>query len=385
MAGPQLMTSFGLMVGFFICYGTAYLDSSLSWRTPFIILTSCSIIFVLASMVWLVPSPRWLILRGRHSEVSAAWDVLGVGHADREKAEDEIQATVVRVQSLTKSSLQPNASPTRTQGTATKYSFFDVLARDVRLRTGLAVFLSGMLQLSGIDGVLYVSTPTPLNPLLSFYIYFARQSTDYLKYAPLLFRQAGLSSSEASFLASGVSAIVIFTVTVPALIYSDRWGRRHSTIYGGLGLSFTMFLIGGLYAGNAVHPNSGAGRWIVIISIYLFAAIFSISWGIGIRIYVAECHPQRTRASATNLAYGSNWLANFLVALTTPILLAKSSFGAYFLFAGCTLLTSIVCFIFMAETKGKSLDEIEEAFQRKTSAKERVPILMRKVLGRMPA
>ena len=133
-----------------------------------------------------------------------------------------------------------------------------------------------------------------------------------------------------------------------------------------------MFLIGGLYAANTVH-SSGPGRWVVIVSIHIFAAIFCISRAVGIKIYVTESQPQRTRASATNLAHGSNWLAKFLVALTTPILLAKSSYGACFLFGGCTLLTAIVCFILMPETKGRSLDEIEEAFQRKATASESFP------------
>lgn len=174
-------------------------------------------------------------------------------------------------------------------------------------------------------------------------------------------------------------------MTIPALLYSDKWGRRASTIYGGLGVSVTMFLIGGLYAGNAVHDGSGAGRWVVIVTIYVFVAIFSFSWSIGIRIYVAESQPQRTRASATNLAHGSNWATNFLVALTTPILLAKSSFGAYFLFGGCTLLTAVVCFVFMPETKGKSLNEIEEAFRRKRSVSGSFTRTLRRVLGRTSA
>lgn len=146
-----------------------------------------------------------------------------------------------------------------------------------------------------------------------------------------------------------------------------------------------MFLIGGLYAGDAVHDGSGAGRWVVIVTIYVFVAIFSFSWSIGIKIYVAESQPQRTRASATNLAHGSNWVTNFLVALTTPILLAKSSFGAYFLFGGCTLLTAAVCFVFMPETKGKSLNEIEEAFRRKGSVSGSFTRALRKVLGRTSA
>lgn len=152
---------------------------------------------------------------------------------------------------------------------------------------------------------------------------------------------------------------MIFAVTIPALIWADKWGRRHSIIYGGLGLSITMFLIGALYATQTVHGSTGAGRWVVIVSIYIFAVIYSLSWGVGIKIYAAEIQPQRTRASATSLAHGSNWATNFLVALTTPILLSTSSFGAYFLFA-----------VFMPETKGRSLDDIEEAFKWKVIGKQ---------------
>lgn len=105
--------------------------------------------FSAASLLWLVPSPRWLILRGRQSEAAAAWDVLGVGHAEREKAEVQsgTEATASQVHSTTAATDSP----------ATKSGFLDVFARDVRTRTGLAVFMMGMQQLSGIDGVLYVS------------------------------------------------------------------------------------------------------------------------------------------------------------------------------------------------------------------------------------
>lgn len=126
-----------------------------------------------------------------------------------------------------------------------------------------------------------------------------------------------------------------------------------------------MFLIGALYAAKTVHGSYGAGRWVVIVSIYIFAVIYSLSWAVGIKIYAAEIQPQRTRASATSLAHGSNWATNFLVALTTPILLSTSSFGAYFLFGGCALVTAFICAVCMPETKGRSLDEIEDAFKQK--------------------
>ncbi|CAI6311070.1 unnamed protein product [Periconia digitata] len=335
-SSPQLMTTMGLMLGYFICYGLRTLDSSLAWRLPFAILAALAFSFSFTAFFWLPESPRWLTLHGKASEATKAWETLEVNSADREKITLEAGdlTTGSAVELTSKNPQQDEIPPPTTSTPAPKKNqpgFLDAFAPDVRFKTLLGIFIMGMQQMSGIDGILY--------------------------YAPMLFQRAGLTSSSASFLASGVSAIVIFAVTIPALIYSDGWGRRQSIIYGGLGISLLMFLMGSLYAGNAVHESSGAGRWIVIVSIYLFAVVFSISWAVGIKIYVAESQPQRTRASATSLAHGSNWVMNFLVALTTPMLLERSSFGAYFLFGGCTFATVVVCFFWMEETMGKSLDE----------------------------
>ena len=153
--GPQLGITLGLMVGYFTCYATTNIDSSLSWRAPFIILACLSVTFSASSLLWLVPSPRWLILRGRQSEVAAAWDVLGVGQAEREKAEAQSGEEGTASQASSSSN-----SP------ASKFGFLDIFTRDVRMRTGLAVFMMSMQQLSGIDGVLYVSLSRSMSCLL---------------------------------------------------------------------------------------------------------------------------------------------------------------------------------------------------------------------------
>ena len=160
-AGPQLFNTFGLVVGFFTCYGSANLDSSFAWRTPFIMLACLSMIFVVASGYWLVPSPRWLILRGRRSEAFAVWDFLGVHHTERERDELELQANTVESRSSVPAIdvLGEGATSTlQVPGSTAAHGFFDMFARDVRSQTGMAVFLLAMQQLSGIDGVLYVST-----------------------------------------------------------------------------------------------------------------------------------------------------------------------------------------------------------------------------------
>jgi len=163
------------------------------------------------------------------------------------------------------------------------HDFALIFRKEARSRAALACFLMAFQQFSGIDGVLY--------------------------YAPFLFAQAGLAQQQASFLASGVSALLMMAITIPATIYADKWGRKTSAIIGGIVMSFLMLLIGSLYAANAVHSNEGIARWVVIVSIYLFALVYCSTWAITMRVYASEIQPMRTRASASSLAQSSNWVS----------------------------------------------------------------------------
>lgn len=313
-------------------------------------------VFSSVAFFFLVPSPRWLTLQGSPHEASAAWDKLEIDEQDREKTPVDGEngpenPTSQEDTSNIQSSNSEGKCPNRSKG-----KFFELFSADIRARTFLGVFVMGMQQLSGIDGVLYVS----ILP------HIALSSLNLLQYAPLIFQQAGISSSESSFLASGVSAIVILAATIPATIFADKWGRRSSLITGGVSMGTVMLVIGALYAANTVKPASGAARWVVIIAIYIYVVLYCISWSVSCKVYAAEVQPQRTRASATNLAHGANWVTNFLVALTTPVLLSRSNSGAYFLWAGCLVLTALVCFVALPETKGRNLDEIESAFLKET-------------------
>ncbi|RYP48868.1 hypothetical protein DL769_011153 [Monosporascus sp. CRB-8-3] len=342
---PQLLHTLGLVVGFFACYGTTNIPSSLSWRLPLILLAGYSFAFTIMAVLVLPESPRWLTLRGRGNETAAIWDKLGVDPVDREKIvgqlSDNSDVDNERREIKDEKQVPDTAGETKqTPNESKQVTILEALS-DPNTRPQLlaGLFLMGMIQLSGIDGVLF--------------------------YAPLVFQQAGLTSNQASFLASGVSGIIIFAVTIPATIWADSWGRRPSLILGGVSMAVLMFLIAGLYTGDTVHENVGAGRWIVIVAIYIYIVIFCISWAIHVKVFAAEIQPKRTRATATGMAYVSYSLSNFLVALIVPIMLAKTVYGAYFLFGGCLAMTAAVCWLFMPETRGRSLDEIEESFHHK--------------------
>jgi sugar porter (SP) family MFS transporter len=338
----QLLVTMGIAVGYFTCYGTVRSStSSFSWRFPFALQSFLAFIYALLAFFFLPESPRWLKSKGRMEDSHNAWEKLGIADAEREKDERRDQnLTVQEPESLALTPIRSRQSIHSTHQT----SWLAVFAKDTRKRTFLGCFLMGMQQLSGIDGVLY--------------------------YAPLLFQQAGLNSATSSFLASGVSALLMFLITIPAFILADKWGRRTSTLVGGILLSSTMFLIGALYASGVVHGDHGAARWIVIILIYIFALTYCTTWAVGIKIYASEIQPPKTRAPATSLAQSSNWVINFVVAFTTPVFLQRSSSGIYFMFGAASLLTVVVCATEMPETKGKTLEEIDGAFEHNHEGEE---------------
>ena len=128
------------------------------------------------------------------------------------------------------------------------------------------------------------------------------------KYAPVLFAQAGIPGEQASFLASGLSAILMLAISVPGFLLADKWGRRTSAISGGLILSACMLIIGSLYASSAVHPY-GITRWVVVVLVFAFGLTFSATWGIVGKIYASEIQPSNTRAAANCVAQGLSFVS----------------------------------------------------------------------------
>lgn len=166
-----------------------------------------------------------------------------------------------------------------------------------------------------------------------------------LFYAPLLFAQAGLDANTSSIIASGVTGMVLFITTILGTFYVDKVGRRTGILAGGVCIAICHLSIGSLcelfilprfLEIASTHPlhidASGAaytpaGKWAVIVLIELFAISFSGSWAIYVRLYTAEIQPSRTRAAANSFGIGANQLCNTIVALTSPVFLAKSAFG----------------------------------------------------------
>ena len=278
---PQFSIVTGLICGYFVCYGTSGIKSTLSWRLPLAIISALAFVFsILACFV--PPSPRWLLARGEVDRSRSIATSLGIGQEEL----DELFRKPP-------SSLANEMNATLWESVLHMVSEFRVaFSLQYRSRTVFGCSLMAFQQLAGIDGVLY--------------------------YAPQMFQSAGLTSTEASFLASGVSGLVIFGVTIPACLLADSVKRRTSALTGGVGVTVVMFAMAILYAAGLVHSTHGAARWVVIVCIYLFAIIFNGTWGLTLRIYLVESMPMRTRSSASSLGQSSNWVC-FTLSFPFPL------------------------------------------------------------------
>ena len=150
----------------------------------------------------------------------------------------------------------------------------------------------------------------------------------------------------------------MLAITIPAVLFADRWGRRTSLLAGGILLTLTMLLIGSLYAANTVHAY-GPARWIVVVSIFVFALSYCATWGPTAKVYAAELQPARTRAVGTAVAQCSNFFANWLVAFVAPALLRRGC-AAYFVFGGASFLAVGVVWMWAPETVGTVLGSVRD-------------------------
>ncbi|KAK4056720.1 hypothetical protein OIO90_002272 [Microbotryomycetes sp. JL221] len=319
----QLFIATGVAMGFFICYGTIKIDSSLQWRLPFIIQT-ISALTLATSALFLPYSPRWLLSQGRRDEAEHVLDLLVSPRdvADRREMMSKVDATAAIA------TCDGTGIPVAGSVKNKKAAFLDIWRQDVRGRTLLGLAINVGQQLSGIDFVLF--------------------------FAPDLFRQAGLQEETASFVASGVTGILLTITTVIGYFYVDRIGRRPLFITGGAIISTELFLIGVLYASGGAY--TAAGKWIVIVLIELFAVTFSGSWSLVVKVYTSEIQPTKTRAAASSTGQAINQLVNFVVALTAPEFLASSTWGPYITYAAFSLVSTAIAWAFMFETRNRSLE-----------------------------
>ncbi len=315
----QMAIVTGIIVVYFVNYlislqGDDSWIQTLGWRYMFASEMIPAAIFF--GLLFTVPeSPRWHALKGHDA---LAKDTLAKLHGN-EAAEIEFKEI--------KQSLSHHAS--------SKLFSYGLLV------VVIGVLLSVFQQVIGINAVLY--------------------------YAPEIFKDMGSGTSAAMLQTIIVGATnVVFTLV--AIFTVDRYGRKPLMIFGALGMSIAMITLGFSFY------NEAKGI-MVLIAMLAYVACFSLSWGPVCWVLLSEIFPNKIRSIALSLAVAAQWVTNYLVSWSFPMmnnnsyLIEQFNHGfAYWIYGGMSLLAAFFVWKFVPETKGKSLEEMENLWQTDTQA-----------------
>ena len=171
-------------------------------------------------------------------------------------------------------------------------------------------------------------------------------------YAEEIFSAAGYGVSDTLFNIV-ITGTVNLVFTLVAMFTVDRWGRKKLMILGSTGLAVTYLLLGSAFY---FQLKGVAVLSLVVIAIAIYAmSLAPITW-----VILSEIFPNRIRGAAMALATFALWIACFILTFTFPLLNAGlGAAGTFWVYAGICLLGFIFIAFKLPETKGKSLEEIE--------------------------
>ena len=314
----QFNIVFGILIAFISNYLIGLLfNADISWRWMLGMEGIPAILYTLL-VLKLPRSPRWLLLK-EHPDpvVGTALNKLGL-NADQ---------TAERLKKL-KESLVATAVQQKEKLFSGKYN----------KPLFLAFLLAFFNQLSGINFVLY--------------------------YAPEILERAGLATEASLFSSISIGVInLIFTFVGIALI--DRLGRKQLMYLGSLGYILSLAMVGWCF-------YSGASSILLLIFILVFIASHAVGQGAVIWVFISEIFPNKVRAYGQSWGTGTHWVFAALITLLTPTFL-DSEIGIFkdnpwpiFIFFAVMMVLQLLFVIFlMPETKGVSLEELEERMTSK--------------------
>ncbi|KAJ2004629.1 hypothetical protein H4R26_002392, partial [Coemansia thaxteri] len=330
----QWAITWGIFVAFGIDYGCSYISGARQFRLPLglQIVPSLVLLFTMAFMPY---SPRWLVA---HNHTGDAQQVLGrlraYGHASAPEVTEELRLICQTI----RSERQTGAS-----------SYWELLRPPNRRRTLLGCGIQFMQQFTGINTLML--------------------------YAPTIFRGVGLGSVQSIALCQAINGLVNVSATVPAILWIDRWGRRPTLLVGTvLIIAFYLVLallmrshealagLGSQHEAVVIHLDARSLGIASICMVYLVVASFAFSWGPCGWLIPSEIFPTHLRAKANSLTTSTNWISNFIVTLTSPMLLQVAGWRLFLAFSIIMVANLVVIYLFLPETKNLSLEEMDALF-----------------------
>jgi len=303
----QLAIVLGILCSYTINYGLHNIDNN--WRWMFATGIVPSVLFFVG-LFFIPESPRWLFKAGRRTESLEVLTRIG--------GESLAKAEIVEIAESLK-------------GDSTTVSISELFRPSSRKVMIVGFFLAVLVQISGINTI--------------------------VDYAPKILLAAGVEINNA-LLQTSLVGLINFIFTFVAILFIDKIGRRSLYLIGSLGMVITLLML----ALSFYFKMEGIFTLICILS---FIAFFASCIGPVFWTLVSEIFPNRIRGKALAFASFTQWIFNFLVVLLFPHFLASIGGAKTFLFlAVMSLLQWLFTYFYVPETKGKSLEEIEQIWNK---------------------
>jgi SP family xylose:H+ symportor-like MFS transporter len=303
------ITQFNIVLGVLLAYFSNYIIGSLNlgaseWRWMFGVMAVPAVVFFV--LLFFTPqSPRWLVARNRVEEARAVLQMCGTNSASLQGEIQDIQASL----DLRHHSLQEPFLSARYR-------------KPILLAMAIAIFN----QLSGINAVVY--------------------------YTKHIFEMAGYGSTDALLQAVIIGVVNLFC-TITAMSVIDHFGRKRLMIIGSIGYILSL-------SAAAYSFYSGAGGQMLLISLVVFIASHAFGQGTVIWVFISEIFPNRIRARGQALGSFTHWVMAAAISWTFPMIAAASGWMTFAFYAVCCVGQLIWVLTAMPETKGISLEKIQQ-------------------------
>jgi sugar porter (SP) family MFS transporter len=303
----QLAITAGILLSYLV--GRIFALNPYNWR---LMLASGIIPAAIMSIgiLFLHDTPRWLIKKGRIAEAEEVFSAIEPTANIKEKIaeiEDTLKAT--------------------------------------KPQNGLQFFSKSMIKpiIIGI-GIMFMQICTGINTVIY--------------YTTTIFKMAGFTSDIGALYATIGVGVVNFFMTIVAIIFADKIGRKPLLYMGLIGMLCSLLLLSLSFAYTADGYTSS--KWLTVISVMTYIASFAFSLGPIGWILVSEILPLRIRGLAMSICTIANFGFNFAVVLSfLPMIHYIGEAGTFLTYAFVCIFSLFFVYFFIPETKGHSLEEIE--------------------------
>lgn len=315
----QIAIVSGMLIVYFVNYfiagqGNEVWNVATGWRWMFGSESLPAVALLL--LLFIVPeSPRWLTEKGYTEKARRILaKVNGKAHAEREMV--EIEAAIKQESASLSQLFQPG----------------------MRVVLLISVALAILQQVTGINVIIY--------------------------YAPEILKNVSDSGMNVALLQTVVVGAVNMLFTLIAIWTVDKTGRKPLMLIGTAGMCLSLTAIGLAACFHAI------GLWLLVCML-AYIACFAMSVGPVTWVILSEIFPTKIRGRAMAIAVFCLWVANFIVSQTfpmmdeNPLLVEKFNHGfPFFVYAAFCVVLYLFTWKMLPETKGKTLEEIEQSWGR---------------------